>query len=91
MHKENKTNSRKRVEGDPPPISIQLQNTTREFQIDLIGYYITIGEQKHAIEIGEGLANKELLKKLRNSDKKNIQRSNIIMGMRWNSSRMWIN
>ena len=50
-------------------MSIQLRSTTREFQIDLIGYYIAIGDQKRAIEIGEGLADKELVKKLRKGEK----------------------
>ena len=59
-----KEESKKRL-----PLSIQLRSTTREFQIDLIGYYIAIGDQKRAIEIGEGLADKELVKKLRKGDK----------------------
>ena len=52
-----------------PPLSIQLRSTTREFQIGLIHYYIAIGDQKRAIEISEGLADKELVKKLRKADK----------------------
>ena len=50
-------------------MSIQLRSTRREFQIDLIGYYIAIGDQKRAIEIGEELTDKELVKKLRKGDK----------------------
>ena len=34
-----------------PPFSIQLRSTTREFQINLIGYCNAIGDQKRAIEI----------------------------------------
>ena len=40
------------------PINIQLRDTTHEFQIDLIGYYILISDQEKAIELDESLADK---------------------------------
>ena len=49
-----------------PPINIQLRNTTHEFQIDLIGYYILISDQEKAIELAEDLADKNLVQKLQN-------------------------
>ena len=47
-----------------PPINIQLRNTTRKFQIDLIQYYILIGDQEKVIELAEGPADKTLVDKL---------------------------
>ena len=44
-----------------PPINIQLRNTSKEFQIDLIGYYILIGDMKRAVEMAQGLADKDLI------------------------------
>ena len=55
-----------------PPISIQLCNTSKEFQIDLIGYYILIGDMNRAVEMAQGLADKDLLRKLHNDDGKNL-------------------
>ena len=55
-----------------PPISIQLHNTSKEFQIDLIGYYILIGDMNRAVEMAQGLADKDLLRKLCNDDGKNL-------------------
>ena len=55
-----------------PPISIQLRNTSKEFQIDLIGYYILIGDMKRAVEMAQGLADKDLIRKLRNDDGNNL-------------------
>ena len=55
-----------------PPVNIQLRNTTCEFQIDLIGYYILIGNQEKAIELAEGLADKNLVDKLRNKNRNDV-------------------
>ena len=44
-----------------PPLNLELRNTPREFQIDLIGYYIATGQLEKGKKLAELLSHKRLL------------------------------
>ena len=54
------------------PLSIALRNTPKEFQTDLVGYYIATGNFAKAKEIAVHIADRKLLKKLREQDTNEI-------------------
>ena len=64
-----------------PPISIQLCNTSKQFQIDLIGYYILIGDMKRDVEMEQGLADEDLIQKLCNDDRTSSLKFSTVMAM----------
>ena len=47
-----------------PPIEFNIRNTTCEFQIDLVGYYVGTGQVKKALEIAEDLADRNLIERI---------------------------
>ena len=46
------------------PINFNIRQTTKEFQIDLIGYYVATGQGQKAIEIAQDLADRHLVGKI---------------------------
>ena len=51
-----------------PPLNLELRNTPREFQIDLIGWYIATGQLDKARELAELLSHKCLLERITYGD-----------------------
>ena len=51
-----------------PPLNLELRNTPREFQIDLIGWYIATGQLDKARELAELLSHKRLLEQIKYGD-----------------------
>ena len=48
-----------------PPLNLELRNTPREFQIDLIRYYIATGQLEKGKELAELLSHKRLLEQIK--------------------------
>ena len=48
-----------------PPLNLELRNTPREFQINLIGYYIATGQLEKGKELAELLSHKRLLEQIK--------------------------
>ena len=57
-----------------PPLNLELRNTPREFQIDLIGYYIATGQLQKGKELAELLSHKRLLEQIKYGDLDGIVR-----------------
>ena len=51
-----------------PPLNLELRNTPREFQIDLIGWYIATGQLDKARELAELLSHKCFLEQIKYGD-----------------------
>ena len=51
-----------------PPLNLELRNTPREFQINLIGWYIATGQLDKARELAELLSHKRLLEQIKYGD-----------------------
>ena len=51
-----------------PPLNLELRNTPREFQIDLIGWYVATGQLDKARELAELLSHKCLLEQIKYGD-----------------------
>ena len=51
-----------------PPLNLEPRNTPREFQIDLIGYYIATGQLEKGKELAELLSHKRLLEQTKYGD-----------------------
>ena len=49
-------------------MNLELRNTPREFQIDLIGYYIATGQLEKGKELAELLSHKRLLEQIKYGD-----------------------
>ena len=54
------------------PIEFNICNTTREFQIDLVGYYVSTGQVKKTLEIAEDLADRSLIERIHYGDKDSV-------------------
>ena len=50
------------------PLNLELRNTPREFQIDLIGYYIATGQLEKGTELAKLLSHKRLLEQIKYGD-----------------------
>ena len=61
-----------RAQSQIPPIEFNISNTTREFQIDLVGYYVSTGQVKKALEIAEDLADRSLIERIHYGDKDSV-------------------
>ena len=61
-----------RAQSQIPPIEFNICNTTREFRIDLIGYYVGTGQVKKALEIAEDLADRSLIERIHYCDKDSV-------------------
>ena len=51
-----------------PPLNLELRNNLREFQIDLIGYYIATGQLEKGKKFAELLSHKRLLEQIKYGD-----------------------
>ena len=51
-----------------PPLNLELRNTPREFQIDLIGWYVATCQLDKARELVELLSHKRLLEQIKYGD-----------------------
>ena len=57
-----------------PPLNLELRNTPREIQIDLIGYYIATGQLEKGKELAKLLSHKRLLEQIKYGDLDGIVR-----------------
>ena len=57
-----------------PPLNLELRNTPREFQIDLIGWYVATGQLDKGRELAELLSHKRLLEQMEYGDLDGIVR-----------------
>ena len=51
-----------------PPLNLELGNTSREFKIDLIGWYVATGQLDKGRELAELLSHKCLLEQVKYGD-----------------------
>ena len=51
-----------------PPLDLELRNTPRDFQINLIGYYIATGQLEKGKELYKLLSHKRLLEQIKYGD-----------------------
>ena len=61
-----------RAQSQIPPIQFNIHNATREFKIDLVGYYVGIGQVKKALEIVEDLADGSLIERICYGEKDSV-------------------
>ena len=47
------------------PISMELSKTPLQFQMDLLGYYVTMGQIEKVKEVAKHMSNKGLVEKLK--------------------------
>ena len=53
---------------------MELSKTPRQFQMDLLGYYVAIGQIKKAKEVAKHMLNKGLVEKLKYEDADKVLR-----------------
>ena len=51
-----------------PPLNLELRNTSQEFQVNLIGYYIATGQLERGKELAKLLSHKRLLEQIKYGD-----------------------
>ena len=57
-----------------PPLNLEVRNTPREFQMDLIGWYVATGQLDKARELAELLSHKRFLEQIKYGDLDGIVR-----------------